>query len=121
MCFRFDGENAVTTCRPETCGERLRAAGARNPMPTATGGELAGSPLPISLRPLMSSQVGILPLHPFRCISCARHAAPFSLCRTCTNNAFEGGDDETNFTHFAPPLAAGGLSRFTAYTHVLMI
>jgi hypothetical protein len=30
------------------------------------------------------------------------------------NHAFEGGDDEIIFTHFAPPLAADGLSRFTA-------
>jgi hypothetical protein len=38
-----------------------------------------------------------------------------------TNHAFEGGDDEILFTHFVPPLAAGGLSHFTADTHFLTI
>lgn len=39
MCFRFNGENAVTACQPESCHERLHAASARAPLSAALHSE----------------------------------------------------------------------------------
>jgi hypothetical protein len=78
--------------------------------------------LPLPVRPRRATWLfAVLLLHLFRCIDRAQSAAPFSSCRTRTKHAFQGGDDEITITHFAPPLAADGLSRFTADTHLLTI
>jgi hypothetical protein len=50
MCFRFDGENALTACWPETCRERLYAASARAPLPAVSRRE-PGRPTTFSLKP----------------------------------------------------------------------
>jgi len=80
---------------------------------------LDGSPLPLRWDPSMPSTFAALLSRLFRCISRAPYAAFLSICRTRIDHSFDGGDDEILFTHFAPPLAADGLSRFTADTQFL--
>ncbi len=65
MCFRFDGENAVTTCRPETCGERLRAAGPLSAVSRGEPGRLAatGSIEPADAEHGRSLAVSSLPVY----------------------------------------------------------
>ncbi|OWK21544.1 hypothetical protein AJ88_17145 [Mesorhizobium amorphae CCBAU 01583] len=103
--FLLDGESVVTPGRMTVASTCLPQALSPRCLPAASP---AGSPL--RSNPSMTSTFAILLPRSFRNTSRLRHAALLSLPHR-VNHAFDGGDDEILFTHFAPPRRTVGLIR----------